>query len=80
MSKKEEKYLKLLKRYKKAITLLYDKGSSGDYTPDYMTYDYDGFNRIDTDVEEYLPELKNAVNKAELYIKYVTHKYTYTFS
>jgi hypothetical protein len=75
----KKKYLALLIRYKKAIHKIYESSGSGDYTPDFMTYDYNGFDHIDTDENEYFNELKNAVNKAELYVKFLTHNYTYTF-
>jgi|TARA_R100000081_G_scaffold91320_1_gene68928 hypothetical protein len=75
----KKKYLALLIRYKKAIDKIYEISGSGDYTPDLMSYDYDGFDHIDTDENEYFNELKNAVNKAELYVKFLTHNYTYTF-
>jgi hypothetical protein len=75
----EKKYLSLLIRYKKAIDKIYESCSSKDYTPDYMSYDYSGFDHLETDEKEYFNELKNAVNKAELYVKFLNHNYTYTF-
>jgi hypothetical protein len=81
-AKRESDYFKLLKRYRKAINDIYnsDNSSSSDYTPDHMSYDFSGFeedyNNSDYD---YYKELKQAVNKAELYVKYLNHEYYYIF-
>ena len=78
----ENNYFLLLKRYKKAIDDMYnsDNSSSSDYTPDHMSSDFDGFKwDYNNDEYDYYKELKQAVNKAELYVKYLDHEYQGTF-
>lgn len=82
IAKRESDYFKLLKRYKKAIDDIYnsDNSSSSDYTPDHMSYDFNGFKEdYNNDDYDYYKELRQAVNKAELYVKYLDHEYYYTF-
>tara|TARA_R100000781_G_scaffold82839_1_gene50991 strand:+ start:42 stop:320 length:279 start_codon:yes stop_codon:yes gene_type:complete len=80
MSTKIKKdYLKLLERYHLAIENIYLLTSNKDFTPDYMRYDYDGFDDVNTDEKEYIEQLKKAVKKAELYVKYLQNNYKYTF-
>jgi len=77
-----KKYDSLLDRYSKLIQLIYGVTRSGDYTPDYMTYDFNGYrDEITTDeqIKEYLPQLKEAVKNAELYYKALTNDYKYIF-
>jgi len=71
------KYNNLLIRYLKAIKFLYDKIDSGDYTADAMTYDYEGYCLAQYgDFEERdIEDLKQAVQKAELLVKYYKHNY-----
>ena len=81
-AKRESDYFKLLHRYRKAINDIYnsDNSSSSDYTPDHMSYDFNGFEEdYNNDDYDYYKELKQAVNKAELYVKYLDHEYYYTF-
>ena len=76
----EKKYNTLLKRYQEAINIIYDITPTSDYTPDYMTYDYDGFLEFfNNDDYFYFKQLKEAVNKSELYVKYLNHSYNNTF-
>ncbi len=84
-----EEFKKLLIEYRTIIDLGYDKGSSRDYTPDYMTVDYRGFIDTYEELEEennqpyfidiYMPKLREAVNHARKYKKWLTSKYDYTF-
>jgi hypothetical protein len=71
------KYNNLLIRYLKAIKFLYDKIDSGDYTADCMRYDYEGYCLAPWgDLEERdMEDLKQAVQKAELLVKYYKHNY-----
>jgi len=81
-AKRESDYFKLLHRYRKAINDIYDhdNSSSSDYTPDHMSYDFNGFEEDYNNSEyDYYKELKQAVNNAELYVKYLNHEYNYTF-
>lgn len=81
-AKRENDYFLLLKRYKKAIDDMYnsDNSSSSDYTPDHMSSDFNGFKwDYNNDEYDYYKELKQAVNKAELYVKYLDHEYQGTF-
>jgi len=73
------KYNNLLNRYYEAIQFLYGKIDSGDYTADCMTYDYEGYFLAPYgDFEERdLEDLKQAVQKAELLVKYYKHNYKY---
>lgn len=86
----EREYLRLLRRYKDLIQELYEidftvpgKAFKSDYTPDYMSYDLEGFYEIaDEDEEDYLPELRKAVKHAKDYVRWVNSrpaKYGYTF-
>lgn len=76
-----KKYDSLLERYSKLIELIYGVTRSGDYTPDYMTYDFRGYRDdvADDEVKEYLPHLNDAVKHAELYYKALTNDYNYIF-
>lgn len=85
-----EEFKKLLIEYKMIIDLAYDKGSSRDYTADYMTYDFRGFIEIiehnvhdvqfmNDQIKEYMPQLKEAVKHARKYKKWLTSEYNYTF-
>ena len=83
-------FLKLIKEYRKIIDLGYDKGTSNNYTPDWMWYDCKGFveiynnddlggnDRYD-DIKYYLPKLKEAVAHARKYRNYLNSSYNYTF-
>jgi hypothetical protein len=45
-----------------------------------MSYDFNGFEEDYNNSEyDYYKELKLAVNKAELYVKYLDHEYNGTF-
>ena len=81
-AERENNYFLLLRRYRKAINDIYDSdnSSSSDYTPDHMSYDFSGFEEnYNNDNYDYYKELKQAVNKAELYVKYLDHEYQGTF-
>ena len=80
--KRESDYLRLLHRYRKAIDDIYnhDNSSSSDYTPDWMRSDWNGFvEEYEVEEYDYYKELKQAVNKAELYVEYLSHEYNFTF-
>ena len=89
-----KEFKKLLIEYKTIIDLAYDKGSSRDYTADYMTYDFRGFievieptlddgwefpSDLDDQIKKYMPQLKEAVKHARKYKKWLTSEYKYTF-
>ena len=90
MNTTENTFLKLIKEYRKIIDLGYDKGTSNNYTPDWMWYDCKGFvdiynnddlggnDRYD-DIKYYLPKLKEAVAHARKYRNYLNSSYNYTF-
>jgi len=76
----EKKYLALLKTYEDKIDEIYNLVPSSNYTPDYMTYDYDGYlEYYNNDDYIYYKELKKAVNKAKLYTNYLNDPYINTF-
>ena len=39
----DKEYLKLIRKYKELIDIIYDIVPSSNHTPDYMTYDYRGY-------------------------------------
>lgn len=80
----EKLFAKLLKEYSSIIDLGYSEGSSKDYTPDYMTYDYRGFSDVynyesKEELEKLLPQLKQAVAHARKYKSWLKSSYGYTF-
>jgi|TARA_B100001094_G_C17863473_1_gene638546 hypothetical protein len=82
MKNMKAKYYKLLMSYDKAIDDIYnhDNSSSSDYTPDWMRSDWNGFaEEYEVEEYDYYNKLKQAVNKAELYVKYLNHEYNFTF-
>jgi len=83
-----KEFKKLLKEYKSIIDLGYGEGSSRDYTPDHMTYDFEGFfdlysyesyDEMKEEIENHLPQLREALKHARKYKKWLTSKYDYTF-
>ncbi len=78
-----KKYNTLLNEYDALIESIYEVSRfSGDYTPDYMRYDLNGYaDEITTDeeIKQYLPHLIEAVKNAKLYYKALTNKYNYIF-
>lgn len=77
------KYDKLLNKYKNIIDELYEYDSSS--TPDWMTYDYEGFSDKNYVLgifkeEEAIEKLSQAVNKASTLLKFYKHNYEYTFA
>ena len=76
----DREYLKLLRKYEEFIDIIYNLVPSSNYTPDYMTYDYDGYlEYYQNDDYSRKEELKQAVNKANLFFKYLTHPYKEIF-
>jgi hypothetical protein len=76
----DKEYLKLIRKYRELIDIIYDIVPSSNYTPDYMTYDYRGYYEYyQNDNYDHKKELKQAVNKANLFVKYLTHPYEEIF-
>jgi len=77
-----KKYNTLLNEYDALIESIYEVSRSGDYTPDYMRYDLDGYAEeitTDEEIKQYLPHLIEAVKHAKLYYKALTNDYNYIF-
>jgi hypothetical protein len=83
-----KEFKKLLKEYKRIIDLAYWEGTSTDYTPDNMSYDFEGFldlysyesyEEMKEEIKKHLPQLREAVKHAIKYESWLTSKYNYTF-
>jgi hypothetical protein len=83
-----EEFNNLLTEYKTIIDLGYDKGSSRDYTPDAMSYDFEGFmelygyesyEEMKEEIKKHLPQLREAVKHARKYESWLISEYNYTF-